>query len=311
MKKLFSLEFVEKAAENKASVLKAVNAVATFYFIQIALAFINLMKIGAVDPERSGFLPIWPMNWAGSLPYSFTAQIVAVLYAAAAFVAVFLWRKRIVRLLMFLAFWQVHALDSSFGYINHFYYLIFYTLFIFIFLPETKEDSDLSFDDSKKFLLVYWGAIAAIFVTYTLSGFWKIYWGILAFLDGRLSSFSVMAFPEHVARKTIFESREYFYSSIVIANPILAWFTYLGTIYIEFTALWVAFRPALHKVWAFIFLFMHVGILLVIGIPFFESIIVLCVVVLNSPFSSKLSISQILTELPFIGFIFKRLKKIL
>lgn len=310
MKKIFSLDFIETTARQKSSVMKAVNAVATFYFFQIALAFINLMKIGAVDPERSGFLPIWPMSWAGSLSYSFTAQILAVLYAASAFAAVFFWRKWFVRLLVFLAFWQVHALDSSFGYINHFYYLIFYALFIFIFLPDTKEDTDLDHDQAKKFLLVFWGVIAAVFVTYTLSGFWKIYWGILALLDGRLSSFSMMAFPEHVARKTIFESREYFYSNLVISNPILAWISYLGTIYVEFAALWVAFKPNLHKVWAFVFLFMHVGILLVIGIPFFESITVLCLIVLNSPFSGKVNLVEIFSDLPFFGFVFKKIFKI-
>ncbi len=307
MKKIFNLEFIEKAAENKQAVFKAVNAVATFYFLQIALAFINLMKIGAVDPERSGFLPIWPMSWAGSLPYSFTSQLLAMFYVAASFVAIFFWRNRFARLLVFVSFWQVHALDSSFGFINHFYYLIFYTLFIFTFLPDTSESKDLTNDQSKKFLLVYWGAIAGIFATYTLSGFWKVYWGILAIIDGRLSSFSMMAFPEHVARKTIFESREYFYSGIVISNSILSWIAYLGTIYIEVVAVLVAFKPSLHKIWAFIFIFMHVGILLVIGIPFFESLFVLCIIVLNSPFSGSLQLGKMFSDLPIFGYFLKKI----
>lgn len=310
MTKLFNLDFISVAAKNPTLVIKAKNSVRMFYLLQVVFAFINLMKIGAVDPERSGFLPIWPMSWAASIPYSLTAQIVAVAFVLASLLACFFWHKRLVKILVFLTFWQVHALDSSFGYINHFYYLPLYALFFFMFLPDTNEDGAEDYETSRKLMLVYWGAIAAIFATYTLSGFWKIYWGIHALLVGRISSFSIMAFPEHVARKTIFESREFFFSAFVINNPILAWISYLGTIYVEFVAFFVAFKPRLHKIWAFIFIFMHVGILLVIGIPFFESVFVLCIILLNSPFTQKFSLLDLAFDLPLIGpiasWVFKR-----
>ena len=309
IKNTFNLGFIDQAAADNISFERAKNSVAIFYYLQVVLAFINLMKIGAVDPQRSGFLPIWPMTWAGNLPYSDLSKWIAVFYLVAALVSCFFWNKRFSRILVFLSFSQVHALDSSFGYMNHFYYFIFYACFFFIFLPDINIFVSASKENVKKFLFVYWGVIAALFATYTLSGIWKAYWGVLNLVDGQPGSFSYFTFSEHVAKKTIIESRDYFFSDFIISNPLLAWPAYLVTIYVEVFAIWAAFKPSLHKLWAFILVFMHVGILLAIGIPFFESIFVLCILLLNSPFTQNPSLKQMALDLPIFGQVLGTLAK--
>jgi len=309
-KSIFSLSFIDDASQKPQAFERAKIAVQNFYYLQVPIAFINLMKIGAVDPERSGFLPIWPMTWAGSMPYSDTAKIVAIFYVAVALLSCIFWNKRISKILVFLGIFQVHALDSSFGYINHFYYLLLYACFIFMFLPNTKHNENFNIETAKKFLVVYWGALAAILMTYTLSGMWKIYWGVVTIIAGIPGSFSPYTFSEHVAKKTIIESRDYFFSDFVISNPFLVWFSYLGTIYLEFFSIWVAFKPNLYKIWGLVLIFLHVGILLVMGIPFFESLLVLCILMLNSPFTEGFpTIPQIISDLPLVGNVWRMFRK--
>ncbi|HET7098665.1 MAG TPA: hypothetical protein VFI61_00285 [Patescibacteria group bacterium] len=303
---IFDLSFIDSAAQNPIAFEKAKTIVQFFYYSQVPLAFINFLKLGAGDPQRSGFFPIWPMSWVGSLPYPEVARIVFLFYLLAGFVATLFWSRRFAKILVFLAIFQIHALDSSFGYINHFFYLWLYVSFLFMFLPDTPIGKKISIEVIKKFLFVYWASQAVILLTYSFSGFWKIYWGIVAIFQGAIGSFSPYALSTHIAKTTIMEGRAYYFSNFMINNPIFSWFFFLGTLYIEFFSLWVAFKPNLHKVWGVVLISMHVGILLAMGIPFFESIVILCILMLNSPFAKEvISLNDILKDLPILNLLYR------
>lgn len=303
---IFDLSFIDSAAENPIAFEKAKTIVQFFYYSQIPLAFINFLKLGAGDPQRSGFFPIWPMSWVGSLPYPDVARIVFLFYIIAGFVAALFWSRRFAKILVFIAIFQIHALDSSFGYINHFFYLWLYVSFLFVFLPDTQIGKKVSTEVAKKFLFVYWAAQAVILLTYSFSGLWKIFWGIVAVINGQVGSFSVYALSTHIAKTTIMEGRSYYFSNFLINNPIFSWFLFLGTLYIEIFALFAAFKPNLHKAWGVVLISMHVGILLAMGIPFFESVVILCILMLNSPFvKENISFRDILRDLPILNFFYR------
>lgn len=304
---IYKLEFVKESAKSRVSFERAETIVSIFYFLQLAFSLLGLIKIGGGDPGRTGFLPIWPVSWSGILPYSEVAKTVFLFYLATAFFAAFFWRRRVGKIVAFLGILQVHAWDSSFGNINHFLYPWLYTSFIFIFLPNTTQSKKLTTEIRQKFMLVFWGAQALFLLTYSLSGIWKFYWGIRQLVEGQMGSFSPYAFSYQVAGKFIRNNKDAFLSRIITENPIPFWPFYLGAIYTEIFALWVAFKPSLHKIWGILLISLHVGNLLFLGIPFFESIVLLSILFLNSPFTKKgTSYKKILGDLPIFGLVFSR-----
>ncbi|MFI5241151.1 MAG: hypothetical protein ACHQUA_01825 [Microgenomates group bacterium] len=305
-----NLSFIDESAKNPIAIERAKNIVQFFYYLQIPLAFLCLIKLGGGDPGRTGFLPIWPISWLGSIPYSEGLKIIFTFYLASAFISSLFWRYKFGKIIGFLGILQVHALSSSFGYIDHFFYFWLYTGFIFLFLPDTKTGIKVGIQTAKKFLFVFWGMIALILLTYTLSGIWKGYWGINQFFGGEIGSFSPYAFSTQIANRSIIESKDFYYSDFIINNPLLVWPMYLGAIYIEVFAFWVAFKPNLHRTWGFLLLTLHSGILLVMGIPFFETVLFLSFILLNSPFSKeKISAKEQLSDLLILGNLFLLFRK--
>lgn len=298
---LFKLSFIEESARDKKSFVKAETIVSLFYFIQIAFAFLSLIKIGGGEVGRSGFLPIWPISWVGSLEATTASKVVFLFYLASSFFATLFWRRRIGKIIGFLGILQIHAWDSSFGYMNHFLYPWLYTSFLFIFLPDTHKKG-IKLKTRKKFMLVFWGAQALFLLTYTLSGLWKVYWGVRQPIEDQLGSFSAYGFSYQAAAHFLRDNRSFLLTELVINNPIPAWLFYLGGIYTEFFAIWAAFKPNLHKLWGLLLIGLHVGILFVLGIPFFESIVLLSLLFLNSPFSKNPKVNDIAKDLPIFGY---------
>lgn len=145
--------------------------VAYYYYF---LAFLSVLFLTSGFLHKVNFDPFWPLSWSSWLEFDFatTVLIVKLFFLAAAFLSLLFHNTWWSRLLIFIAIWQVHALESSFGSMNHHWYGWLYTSLIFVFLPNVWRDE--SWNTSRTFLLSIWFAQASVALLYTLAGIHKL-----------------------------------------------------------------------------------------------------------------------------------------
>lgn len=296
---------MDKYASNSYSFERAKSLVQIFYYVQIALAVMNMIKLGAADPGRGGFQPLWPVFWTGSIGYTEARLILFTTFLVTSFLGAIFWKFPLGRIVSFIGFWQLHALESSFkGQADFFLYPWLYTSFFFMFLPSLKNQAEHLV--KKKFLLIVWGAQALFLLTYTMAGAFKIYTGIIQMVQGQISAFHPYAFPYQIMVQNFVWNRHSYFGDILINNWLISWPMYIGAIYFEFFSFYAAIKTELQRLWGFMMIFLHVGAVLFLGIPFWEHILLLSIIMLYTPFmSDDLVFTDVLKALPLFGPAFK------
>mgnify|MGYP001588344433 CR=1 FL=1 len=274
-----------------------------YYSFLLYLSFQYLMSSTSVRP---GFEPLWPVAWATwfSFDYATTLALVRTLFFVAAFVSVFFFHTRAARIRVFLALVQAHALESSFGYINHQWYMWVYTTLIFVFLPNIWRTEKDTFENRRLFLLVIWCAQAIVTLSYTMAGLNKMIAAYIQNLAGEINALSIGNFSYIVADWIPKLQHEGLLAPWVINNPEWAWFPFMTLVFVQTFSWWVMIRTSLQRVWAvFIFAF-HIGTYLTMGIEFNPLMMLIIFLFLNSPFiPEKTSLKRILSDLPLFGLI--------
>lgn len=295
---------METFASNDYSFERAKTLVQIFYYFQIALSVMNLIKLGAADPGRAGFQPLWPVFWVNSIGYTEARLYLFTSFLITSFIGAIFWRYRIARVISFLGLWQLHALESSFkGQANFFIYPWLYTSFLFMFLPKLKE---VTLAIKKQFLLIFWAAQAMVLLMYSMAGAFKIYTGLNQLSAGEVSGFHPSAFAYQIIVHNALWNRQSFFGELLVKNVWIAWPMYLGAIYFELFALYAAVKPELQRLFSFMMIILHTGAILFMGIPFWEHIIINTILLLNSPFAKDdTKFSQVLITLPLFGPFFK------
>jgi hypothetical protein len=260
--------------------------------------------------SAAGYSPPWPLSWATylSLSREATINILRFFFVAATIIGSFTYRRFLGRLLVFLGVWQIHAVLSSFYSPNHQWYPWLYTSFIFLFLPDIwKRIGDR--DANKKFLLMIWCAQALILLTYTLSGFWKFAFLFLQVMNGEVHGFAIDGFAYQIASWLPRLDYKVILGEFIIDHPVIGWPIYVGSYFLEFFALWAAVRPSLQKLWATGLVIFHFGTIVVMGIQFMPSILILIILFFNSPFTPhEFSIKKVIYDLPIVGQILSLFK---
>ncbi len=289
-------------AEDEEVMRAARTLVAYYYYVLPFLAALFYQSVGFARPN---FDPRWPLDWANWLSsVEMTGGIVSLLFFGSALLGVFLHPYRIVRVLVFIGIWQVHALESSFGpQASHQYYTLLYTSAIFIFLPDIWLKHGLG--ETRVALIVIWWAQAFCMLTYTMAGVYKMIGVATQFAAGEIHGFSVHAFAYQIADWLPKLQSPALLGPFVIEYPYAGWPLYVGLHFAQLFALWVMVRPSLQKIWGLLFVMFHIGTMLFMGISFIQNIMVLSILFFNSPFALHTSFRQILRDLPLIGFVFE------
>lgn len=175
----------------------AKTLVAYYYYI---VPYIALLFVYDSISQRQNFEPFWPLWWAETfhLDLAAVALLLKALFVTAGILAPFLHHKAWVRFLVFVAIFQMHALESSFGSVNHQWYLWLYTSLIFVFLPNIWIANSTP-DTKRTFLLHIWFAQAAAMLTYSMAGMWKFYFAFHQYMLGEVHTFAMQAFAYQVA----------------------------------------------------------------------------------------------------------------
>jgi polyhydroxybutyrate depolymerase len=88
-----------------------------------------------------------------------------------------------------------------------------------------------------------------------------------------------------------------------VDNYLLIWPFFAGAVYLLFFSIIVAFRPTLHRLWAFGIIMFHVGNYLVINIGFNAHDFLISLLLILSPFApAKVGFWEIVRDLPIIDF---------
>ncbi|MEM1158628.1 MAG: hypothetical protein AAF649_08990 [Verrucomicrobiota bacterium] len=257
---------------------------------------------------RDSMEPLWPVWWMGSGTPA-DLQIQCILYAnlAAVLLVLMLPQFRSLRIFCFLAFLQYVAFRNSFGKINHWGHLLLFTSFLFIFLPAGWHQLNPQRTAKAATSLIIGSCIAVILTTYSMSGLGKIIVGILDAAQGQPNSFSPDSLARHVADRILETGQDSALGDIIVNAPLLGWPMMLATIYFQLASVFVIFRPELHRFWGAVHLLFHAGVYLTMTISFNNSVFMLALFLLASPFApDTASPLKILTRLPCIGRIFSK-----
>lgn len=268
----------------------AKTMVGLFYFL---LLWLSIRSFGhfSQNPEwdvimasEDMFVPIWPTLWMSYVDWEFANRAVLLYFLLSSTLACVFWKRyRLVRAMVALGIFMYVAQVSSFGKIDHYNHLMVLAAFIFIFLPNIKNNE---VTDKESFLQLFFGNQALILLTYFCSGYYKFKGIYEQEIWGMLSALSPESLAHNTAKTSLARGESYFLSDFIFEHPgyhfsavlILGYF-------IELFSVYIIFKPHLHRLWGFVLILLHGMILLTVGPDFSIQILVLAIFLMFSPFS--------------------------
>lgn len=285
------------------SITTAILDVRFFYFVLLYFGFIRITQW-----ERYIYSsladPLWPVLWITPASITIGYSIILGLFMGGTLLAAIFPNQRICRILAFLGFFEYTAYVYSFGKIDHAWHIWILTAFIFIFLPSSKHESNNTSSFSKNFLLVFWFAQAFTLLTYSMAGLWKVAGIIEQFMNGEIHALLPQAMALHIADRLLSTNGTSLIGPWIIDNYWRGLLLLPGGIYIEFFSFYIAFKPKLHKIWGVLLILLHIGNYFILAIPFRDTILLLAILFLNTPFEKPHTPWQErIKDLPLIGFL--------
>ncbi len=267
----------------------------TAYGIATDLQFAHFATRG-VPPD-----PLWPIGLLQALmghawldfatAISLTSMIVALL--ATLFPGMLPWRLGV-----FLYLFLVGALENSYVYVSHIVHFYVYISFALLFLPPGAGRSDrMSRADTLSCLMVFWFTQSVLLLSYSLSGFWKVW-------DSNRELLTADGFVRILLA--------YLMSDVRIVPPLLplavrweflAQLALLTAVYVELFAIIALFRPHLHRPFGIVLILFHFGTDWLLNLAtFYVHIVFLGLFLVFSPLApARFSLSGMLRSLPILG----------
>lgn len=276
-----------------------------FYATVLIVVFVHLFNVHDVATSQI-VEPLWPVFFVDQdnlLFVTFFLQISLILTTVLAVIR----HIQSFRIGVFIFYFLYAALINSFGKINHGLHFILIPLFCFALIPNKtsahfKEKALLMFLSAKFFLLL----------AYSLTGFWKLFWGVIEYFTKGVSLFSGLSFRNVLILQ--FEIKPItFFGEWFLEHYILGYIAYLFVIYLEFFSITIFFKPTLYKTWGVLLVIMKLGLALVLDVNNYISIAAIGFLLLLSPFSKETSVINTLKSLPIVDglvYLFDRKKKL-
>lgn len=273
-------------------------------YAYVALFILVFIQIGQVDSLINSTVveTIWPVFFVNQqnlcfIVYFFAANLLAGL--------IFIQFKntQLLRIYIFIFYFLLAALSNSFGKINHSLHFVLIPLFCFALMPGAKQSSY-----KEKTCLIFLSAKFFLLLAYTLTGFWKIFWGINEFFTQEVSLFSPLSFRNILILQ--FETTEKtILGNWFLEHYIIGWLLYLFVVYLEFVSVAIFFKPNLYKAWGIALILLHLGSKLILDVNMYPTVFSIGVLLILSPFQKHANLQFTLKSLPIIDLFFLRQKK--
>ncbi len=289
--------FREVIADRDASFERARMLVSISYVVWVvySLALLRLVPSWKDAPPNL----LWQVEWLKHVPWQPALQLIFGAGALFCLLAALCPGSRMLRLLAFLAVFEGQGIRYSYGKIDHASHTWVLALFLLIFLPRLSRRASTS--EKHSFLEIIWGVQVVALACYTVAGIQKL----LGAWDNRGDGptvFSVNALGYQIANLTNGGSANGVLSSAFLERPWLGHPLMLGALFLELTALAVAWRPRLHGLWAAGVIAMHIGIGLTMNIWFDPMILMVGIWFLMSPFATRsFCFRATLRDVPWLG----------
>jgi hypothetical protein len=290
-----------RALRRQTESFHAAQIVVRCYYAVILFFAAATLHDGAVYLDRRETLALWPVCWLNAVPLR--AGILGILtgYLAAAFLGAIFPARRWARALVFIGLLEFAALDNSFGKISHNYHLWVLTAFWLVFLPKVPaRTADRT--TRQRFLLIFWGCQAIVLLTYTMSGVGKIGGSIYQLAAGQNNLFMPTGVASIIADRLLQTNSNSWLGPWLVAHPRFGLPLGLAAMYLEFFAFWAVFRPTLQRWWAAGLILFHIGVYLLMGITFTQTILLVGLLFLTTPLLDDQQDGRaIVKQLPLLG----------
>lgn len=250
--------------------------------LAVALAFHQVIGYRALaQPVPTAFL--WPMAWADGLPWRPVAIMLTMALFAGSVVGLVGYRHRWARVTMAATLLVFVAALSSFGKVNHGLHHLLIPTVVLAAVPTLRPTrSGLGVPDRAYDLVFVTQTL--LFLTYTMSGFAKVWTGIEQLRRGQSGLFSDRSLAALVADRALQTGEAPPLADFIVSQPAASAILFALAAIIELVAVATVASPRLAAVWAVLLAAFHVAVFWSMHINFSMSVAVLLLVFGLSPF---------------------------
>ena len=253
--------------------------------------------------EAGELAPLWPVRWLRWIDTETGIGMILAFHLVAGLVGATLNRFRTVRIIVFVSLLEFVAFKFSFGSINHGDHLGVLISFVLIALPRGWYERA---SDNRRTrvatALVFSTCQSLILLTYSMAGFWKLGGVIRQVLAREVHSLHPKGLAMQIAAKLLDSDTTSIAGPWLIEHYWVGWPLMIATLYLELFALWIVFRPSLHRAWGAGLILFHVSSHLTMEVGFPQNVLWLALFLVLSPFApARWSWSRALRELPIAG----------
>ena len=263
------------------------------YVFFLFLIFTQLSNKGYVLQEQM-LDPLWPMvllKQVSPLSIVLCCQISLII---GFILLTFFFNNKFLKVFVFIVFFLYLAFLNSFGKINHQFHLVLMILFCFMLIPSQKKAHY-----KEKTILIFASAQFFLMVAYSLTGFWKVFWGVIELFTKEVSLFSPLSFRNIIIMQYQITSPTVI-GKWFLEHYVIGYLFYLGVVFIELFAIYAFFKSNLHKLWGVFLIAMHLGIHFVLNVNMYPAIIAIGLLLIMSPFQKMTTIKETILALPII-----------
>jgi hypothetical protein len=274
------------------------------------LAFVVLGEAGRWERmlDRPLMEPLWPVMWLEGAAWPWGMGVVLVGTLAGALAACCWTRLQGVRIGVAIFYLMQVAAQNSFGKISHTQHAMVLVALLLALLPTLPACGRCGWKAGHRVILVVQAVQVLLLATYTLSGFWKVWYGIAQALDGKPGSFHPSSFALHIAEQMLQTGEPPWLARFFLALGVGLWPLMLGALYFQVASLWVAGRPSLHRFWAVLLVVFHVFSQWTLGVGFDLNCFLLLLFLGMTPFApAYFDLRQMGRDLPLLGICLARL----
>lgn len=290
--------------------LTAQNLIRCFYVIIFFLAIKNL-EDWEFYLAKTEIDPLWVISWLRLAELKIGITAILWLNLCGGILAVVIPQYRISRFIIFLSLLEFYGLRYSFGKIGHGSHLAILISFLLIFLPKGWHlITQASRFVKSSVLMIFSACQAMIMLTYTMSAIGKFLYSFVQAYRGEVHALMPKGLALTVADRLLQTETNSYLGGWIIEHHYIGWLLMLGALYIQFFALWAAFRPSLHQVWGLALIGFHISVYLTMTITFEQNCLWLVLFFVYSPFRpKKFNILKFLHDLPLFGLLIQKIIK--
>ncbi len=253
-------------------------------------------------PTWFGFLNSWP-------PFALSALVVITPLVLT--LTFFFPGKQSLRLFAFVSFLLCFAYKCSFNSNYHGEMILLYTSFAFALIPSWSIDKQSSRQQQHKHLHFYWFGLLLFLLPYTLSGLWKLFWGMgFQLLYADMSFWNIESMANMISNYVIRTGNPAPFSDFLIQNywlgyPVLL----LGSLW-EVFAILPLFRPSHWRLTAIALFLLHLLSVYIFEIEFQYQIAAALFFIWTVPLQKdNTSCKDLILDFPILGRVYLALGK--